>query len=399
MRLPTQTLGRRLILPPAPTTDVGSFTPLNLGTSSILPYCRQSGDNAYEIPDGTYTGGDLLDAAHPATGGRYNGYLLLKPQTLGGGVIDCSYPGKNLGGGLTAAGDLNINYSRTDAQAFTTHGTSSGIIFVGFKVLNGIAQCNAPDVWWWYPECTFPFSAWSAEPSYPSGNYHRENGGLYFGFGAVGGAYGANVHDAGTGPTIQQDVSDISIIGMKLIRLDNGGNYDNVHPDAIQMLGGNNHRITISDCDLQPTVKGFGPNFQNGATNHQGKNSDNIHVARVWVHNAAELGWQANSFLSSSGAVRILSGDFTDCHFWNNGTAHGGQNSAGWQWAEGIEGGGQITYTMGDNPAPDKVLFTATRSDTLVAQTGTDPATAWQGTAGQGYADVFTFFAARGWAR
>ena len=74
-------LGARLPLPSGPAA-----VRVALG-SDIRSYMRLAGDQVVEVPDGTYTGGNVA-AAHPETGGPLKGWLVLVAESPYGVVVD-----------------------------------------------------------------------------------------------------------------------------------------------------------------------------------------------------------------------------------------------------------------------------------------------------------------------
>ena len=117
------------------TTSVTVPAPVSRG-SDIRSYLRLRGDQVVVVPDGTYTGGNVT-APHPATGGPLKGWLVLVAQHPHGVVVDLS------------SGMLNL------------YPTTSRIMFVGFKFVNGVVKMQAVDnIRFWYCEHTFPAAEW-----------------------------------------------------------------------------------------------------------------------------------------------------------------------------------------------------------------------------------------------
>jgi hypothetical protein len=415
MRVATQVLGRRLIIPPAPTGGGG----VDYGRD-IYAWARQPGDQVLTVPNGTYSAGtynpanppgrgvvttnNLTDAGHAATAGPYKGYLILQAETPGQVIVDMSAPGTALAGGVTANGDMYLSGQYVG-------GTTSNIIFSGFKFQNGAITNAATNIHFWYPEVTHPFSHWSAETGYsPSGagtNYHGTNDCLFLTYGCVNTRWlGAYFHDIGTGPTLQAGVRSVRMTGFKVGRVDHGGRYDLIHPDALAFLGGNIWSNDFADFDINATGYGLGVNNQNlsgtwagGAGTWTSSDSSNNTFTRGWIHGCAGAGFQVNCFRKMDGSGTINNGTLTDFHVWGNGTLSGGQSDPGYQYIESVDTAQGITYTVGANPQPSRITYSATNSDSGVAQVGTDPATAWQATSGHSssLADLLAYFTALGW--
>ena len=120
--------------PPAPSS--GPVPVLVSVRSDIRSYLRLPGDQVVEVPDGTYTGGNVT-APHPQTAGPLKGWLVLVAENPHGVVVDLS------------SGMLNL------------YPTTSRIMFVGFKFTNGMVKVTGADnIRFWYTEHTFPASEW-----------------------------------------------------------------------------------------------------------------------------------------------------------------------------------------------------------------------------------------------
>jgi hypothetical protein len=344
------------------------------------------GDQVIVVPNGTYTAGAIATNRANTTG-KYKGWLVLVAQTPGQVIVDQSPPGTALAGGLTANGDLEFLNS------------SPRVLFVGFKFTNGtIRTATFPTVAgelnhlaFWYCEHTFPATVWAAEaghpvnPGDPSTQYHDAPRCIDMRYGTNNvWLYGCNLHDTGTAVLPRAGCSFLSFVGCKFANLNDGGSAldpnDIVHCDALGFVGGNYHDVIITDCDMNI---GAGSGYNTGMLIQDvGGRAYNFTVARVWLRNGGSLGGGLN--LVSTVSANGIFGTMNGVHTFNNGF---------FELSEQVDASTQYT----PNWSPTRINFTGAGNTFGTVQAGTDPATAWQATAGQLYADYLTYFAAVGW--
>src|SRR5436190_2575232 len=108
-------------------------------SGSITSFISRPGDQVITVPNGTYTGGGTVNAPHPATAGRYKGWLVLVAQSKGGVTVDLSTSNLTLGP------------------------STSRVLFVGFKFVNGMFVVQGDDITFWYTEHTFPPEEWNRQ--------------------------------------------------------------------------------------------------------------------------------------------------------------------------------------------------------------------------------------------
>src|SRR5436190_12248317 len=107
--------------------------------SSVTDLASLPGDQVVVVPNGTYKGGGTVNAPHPATSGPYKGWLVLVAETKGGVTVDMSTSNLTLGP------------------------TTSRVLFVGFKFINGMFIIQGDDIAFWYTEHSFPPEEWNRQ--------------------------------------------------------------------------------------------------------------------------------------------------------------------------------------------------------------------------------------------
>jgi hypothetical protein len=229
------------------------------------------------VPDGTYSGGNVT-APHPATNGKYQGWLVLVAESPHDVVVDLS------------SGMLNL-YPGT-----------SRIMFVGFKFINGMVKITGADhIRFWYTEHTFPTSEWYRQWVAVGGGLNvSETQGLaalarmgnprphpveirnYQSYTASNiELYGVDIHDAETGLTIQGQ--DHLLVGARIWNMSegnydpgyggSGGATDLFHPDGI-FTGGGVYSTTVQHSFLGARTEWAG---QTGAI--EGTRMDDLWMA------------------------------------------------------------------------------------------------------------------------
>jgi hypothetical protein len=374
--------------PPPPGgqgTGISSSDPTH---TDIRQWCRLPGDLWYQVPNGTYTAGQLSDAVHPATGGRYGGWVVLVAETPGSVIVDMSPPGDNLGGGLTANGDLIIDSA------------SQRIMFVGFKFIDGTLTIDAPKIRGYYTDHQFSVASWTGEPGFnisnpfSSSNYHHwGNRAILTQSHSIGfDLIGSDLHNSSTAYYPQAGARTHNIIGCDFYNISNGNYYGDsggdhgTHPDCGGLVGGNYDGLTITDCHLHPGKAngGIAGIVADGdSTSNSGSHGPitNFTLSRVWIHNLSGVGLSVGGSSTGSGKCLVTGTDF---HVWDCNDAEI------IYWLDGVDVAYTLGATIGDN---SRVLYKPTSSTQGVAQTGTDPATAWRAVSGHAVGDWATYFA------
>jgi hypothetical protein len=202
---------------------------------SIAGFTTGPGDRVVTVPDGTYAGG-VVDTDRPETGGRYNGWLVVRAQNPGEVVVDLE----------GAALDVTKDASR--------------IVFVGIRFVNGTVFVQGSDVTFWYTDHSFPADVWveqAPDPGRPQRGYYRAPRAID----ASGpdaervSLYGVDVHDTGTA-LIASGSSDVLLSGTTIWNLSDGGDdpADVIHPDAIGLARGGSTRFRVRDSYVRGRV-------------------------------------------------------------------------------------------------------------------------------------------------
>ena len=124
------------------TAPVGSNHPPKGGGGKVVDlgrdlgqYVKQPGDRVVIVPNGNYRASSV-NAPHPATKGPYKGWLVLKAQSPRGVVVDLS------------------------SGMFTLGESTSRVLFVGFKFVNGSIDVQGDRIAFWYTDHSFPANEW-----------------------------------------------------------------------------------------------------------------------------------------------------------------------------------------------------------------------------------------------
>jgi hypothetical protein len=208
--------------------------PTNLGTN-ITDYVRQRGDQVITVPDGTYRAGPV-NAPHPATDGAFNGWLVLRAESLHGVVVD-------------------LRGAQLDLQAGTTR-----VLFVGFRFVNGSVDVQGQDIGFWYTDHSFTAQEWVAQApnkSRPEQGYYRAPRTIYAYEGSTKRVsfYGTDVHDTSSGILISKS-EDVLLQGAHLWNFGDGGldPQDVTHSDAIAGVAGQSTGLTVRDSWVQGRI-------------------------------------------------------------------------------------------------------------------------------------------------
>lgn len=367
--------------PPPPTlSDYGT---------DIRVWMRQAGDQKLILP-GTvaspriYTAGAVTDAAHTYNaGGSHKGNLILEAEEPGGVIVDLSYPGKSLAGGLTANGNLVIS------------GTSSRVTFSNVYFRDGTVTVSGTNsIQFWHTDHQFDIDVWHAEPNqgYPTpyGNYHAAPRALtYTNNTAQLRLFGSYLHNTGTAMYSGSfdTIDRLTIMGVEIGDLGfglTGPDFSVIHPDCIALFG--KHLDTlISDCYFHADGPGTLGIVQFDETNSLLNVMD---ITNTWITNCDSVGLSLD--LEPSGKI---SGVFTDVHVWGNGPAP--STDVGYQVVQDVRTQ-PIVYSITSFPY-SQISYTQSGSNVNVAQVGDDPATQWRDAAGQGPEDCEAYMAANGW--
>ena len=343
--------------PPSAKAPVATATATRPASGSVVDLITMHGDQVVTVPNGTYTAGPV-SAAHPDTKGPFKGWLVLVAQTPGGVVVDQSPPGTPIGNGLTANGDLIL---KSD---------TSRVMFVGFKFVNGSVHVQGNNIGMWYTDHSFPAAVWANEPGHPSNQYHQAPRALYLDYGSSNiGIYGADLHDTGTALYIQSGVRNVTVSGIHITNLTDGGSKfdpnDIVHPDCIAMVGGDLNNVEITDSWMQPVnpgTIGIVPEDPYGPITNL--NMTNLWISDVVSGGGINIASNVRSDFPRSG--RGVFGTISNVRLWNNG----------WDRNEQIDG---QNNTDVPNRNPNRINFPTTDYVTGPPPAGAvDPATSWR---------------------
>ena len=323
--------------------------------ADIARFLKLPGDQVVTVPDGTYTAG-AVSAPHKATGGRFKGWLVLVAQTRGGVVVDQSPPGTAIGSNLTAGGDLVLESD------------SSRVLLVGFRFVNGSVHVQGQHIGFWYTDHSFPAKVWAAEPGHPSGQYHRAPRPVYLDSGSADiRIYGSDLHDTGTALFIRDGVHDVTVSGVHIFDLTDGGRAldpnDVIHPDGIAMVAGAVDNVNITDSWIRPG-EGAGANDGIVPEDPYGPIKD-LKLANLWISDVVNGG---GINMASSVSGHGIFGTMSNVRLWNNG----------WDRNEAVDG---VNNTTTPNWKPNRIKFATSGFVTGAPPAGSiDPATAWRQT-------------------
>ncbi len=319
--------------------DVPEGRVLDLG-NDLADYVRLRGDQVVIVRDGWYTVGSAISAPHPTTTGPLEGWLVLQSQTKGGAVVDLS---------------------RTP---LTLDGSTSHVLFVGFKFVNGPIYANGSDIAFWYTDHTFPANVWAAQGGrYSSADtvhaYAPSSTRIEF--------YGSDLHDTG-------DAIDVSnsegtrLEGVKTWNLSDMGvdPKDRIHPDAIDGVSGNVTSLHVVDSWIKGRVILEDYNGSKG-----GPNTD-IRFVDTWVSNSPSSGFIFTAAKPSS--PRGLFGELVNVRSFSNKNGYGRIDIVD----------GRQYYSPNMNPSRVNITHSG-YSTTPPGANDTNPADAWR--AAHGYDD------------
>jgi hypothetical protein len=338
--------------------DTGGATPVTTPSSQpekltdlgrdLRSYTNLAGDQVVVLPNGTYTAG-TVSAPHAATTGTDKGWLVLKAQSQDGVVVDLS------------------------KAPLTLDSTTSRILFVGFKFVNGSVFAYGSNLAFWYTDHSFPANVWSAQakdPSHPEAGLYRAPRTVYTNNPSSHDVafYGADIHDTGTGFMVSGS-HGTHIEGAQLSNFSDMGldPQDVVHPDAIGGTSGNFDGLNVSYTWIKGRVM-----IEDGAGNggSTGGQVSNLNFSHTWMSNSPSAGVQ---FVSSRTITpRGIFGQFNDVHIWapKNGYAR----------MDTVDG--KVSYTP--NTVPSRIDVTQTQVVTSAPSTDTatlnaeNPALQWR---------------------
>jgi hypothetical protein len=265
----------------------GSGKVVDLGRK-LTDYIKLPGDQVVVVRNGTYTAGDV-NAPHPATGGPYKGWLVLKAESKHGVVVD-------LGG-----------------APLTLNSGTSRVLFVGFRFVNGPMFVNGSDIAFWHTDHSYPADVWAKQGRRHSSAdtvhaYSRSTRNVGF--------FGSDLHDTGDALDVSNSTGT-RIEGVKIWNLSDMGvdPQDRIHPDAIDGVTGNINNFTVRDSYIKGRVI-----LKDWAINKGGP-SYNIRFERTWISHSPSSGFIFTSGKPSS--PRGLFGAMVDVRTWanNNGKA------------------------------------------------------------------------------
>jgi hypothetical protein len=330
-----------------PRVEDGAGTPdghvVDLG-NDLADYVRLPGDQVVVVRDGWYNVGNVVSAPHAATSGPLKGWLVLESQTRGGAVVDLS---------------------RTP---LTLDGSTSHVLFVGFKFVNGPIFVNGSDIAFWYTDHSFPANVWAGQGGrYSSADtvhaYAPSTNRVEF--------YGSDLHD--TGDAIDVSNSNATRLeGVKTWNLSDMGldPKDRIHADAIDGVGGNIRSLRVVDSWIKGRVILEDYNGRTG-----GPNSD-IRFVDTWVSNSPSAGFTFTAAKPSS--PRGLFGELINVRTFSNKNGYGRIDIVD----------GRQYYSPNSNPGRVNITHSG-YSTTPPAPGEQNPADAWRaahGYDGWGYA-------------
>ncbi|MCU1429542.1 MAG: Esterase [Actinomycetia bacterium] len=217
-----------------PSGDSPAPPPSNLG-SNLSTYIALHGDQTVTVANGTYHAG-TVSAPHPATSGAYRGWLVLRAESEHGVVVDLA------------------------GAALTLDSSTSRVLFVGFRFVNGSVFAYGNNIGFWYTDHTFPANVWAAQspnPSRPELGRYRAPRTVYTNAPSSNyvSFYGSDAHDTGTSFMISYS-NNMLLQGVKTWNLSDLGldPQDVVHPDAIGGVSGNTHGLRVLDTWIKGRI-------------------------------------------------------------------------------------------------------------------------------------------------
>ncbi|MCU1426577.1 MAG: hypothetical protein JWL83_577 [Actinomycetia bacterium] len=287
---------------PAPTTTTqpaggGGGQLLDLGRN-LTSYIKQSGDQIIQVPNGTYTAG-TVSAPHAATSGAQHGWLVLKAQSPLGVVVDLAH-----------------------APLMLTSSTSR-VLFVGFKFVNGSVYAYGSDLAFWYTDHSFPADVWSRQapnPRYPEQGLYRAPRTVYTNATTSKRVsfFGVDAHDTATSFMISGS-TDMTLQGTNIWNLSDLGldPQDVVHVDAIGGVSGNTSGLTVRNSWIRGRI------MIEDAAGHGGSVGGpftNLLFADTWVSNSPSSGFTFTAAKQTS--PRGVFGALSNVHSWGNNNGY-----------------------------------------------------------------------------
>jgi hypothetical protein len=257
--------------------------------NDLANYVRLPGNQVVVVPDGWYKVGSSISAPHAATSGALKGWLVLKAQTRNGVVVDLS---------------------RTP---LTLDGSTSHVLFVGFKFVNGPIFANGSDIAFWYTDHSFPANVWAGQGGrYNSADtvhaYAPSSNRVEF--------YGSDLHDTGDAIDVSNS-NGTRLEGVKTWNLSDMGvdPQDRIHADAIDGVGGNITSLRVVDSWIKGRVILEDYNGRTG-----GPNTD-IRIVDSWVSNSPSSGFIFTAAKPSG--PRGLFGELVNVRSFSNKNGYG----------------------------------------------------------------------------
>ena len=277
-----------------PTTSPGdgspSPRPTDLG-SNIVTYIQQHGDQVLTVPDGTYRAG-TVSAPHAATAGKYKGWLVLRAESKDGVVVDLS------------------------GSPLTLDATTSRVLFVGFKFINGSLYAYGNNLAFWYTDHSFPAQAWvgqAPDKSHPERGPYRAPRTIYADKQSTQRVsfYGADVHDTGSAFLVSNS-TDTLLQGVSAWNMtdDDLDPQDVVHPDVIGGVGGKISGFRVLDSWLRGRIM-----IQDSKDGTSGGPVD-LDFERTWVSNSPSGGFTFTA--KRTVTPRGISGRRIDIRSWGH---------------------------------------------------------------------------------
>lgn len=312
---------RRGLARPIPTTVFGGT---HLGDAMA-----SDGDQVVILEDGFYDAANIVpaDCAHAATGGIFNGWLIIAARNKGGAVIDLSSSGMAL-----------------NTKSPTATGRDFRIMFVGLKFSNGeIRNANVRKLRFWHTEHTFPYTAWQSQYEAAGGTAGTLNidpvtdmansGGTAIrnyndvtinspNYGNYVSVYGAYIHNMAEDGIYYQGFFDCEVRGTRIVDCYHHtySPSDYFHSDGMQFEWGARIYVTDSYIGSKIQFESYNSNLDNiqfGAGPLDG-GGDN------WYGGSHDLGMIYDT--APSGIQR----DITDCYvsgqWFNNGQYKNGSD-------------------------------------------------------------------------
>jgi hypothetical protein len=275
--------------PPTPVTQKGTLTDLG---RDLRSYTKLAGDQVVVLPNGTYTAG-TVSAPHNATNGIDKGWLVLEAQSPGG---------------------VTVNLANT---GLTLDASTSRILFVGFKFVNGPIFTYGTDIAFWYTDHSYPATTWAAQGYKFNSNdtmhaYATTSKGISL--------YGSDLHDAGDAIDVSNSTGT-HLEGVNIWNLTDGGSkldpQDHVHPDAIDATTGNVTNLSVSYSWIRGDIM-----VQDGATAKTSGGPDTgLVFSHTWVSNSPSAGFQFNS--SRTTTPRGIFGQLNDVRMFSEHSGYG----------------------------------------------------------------------------